>query len=165
MITVHSFCWLINADVHVDVSLKERSCVAFLKVDRHRSNRLCASLCGSVNRYSNSRGSEWVEERSRSPSDWSKYSGARIEIKSCKPCPPSAPVRCPMCVNDLLRDRAQIEHALRTNTGKGKERSLQKTGSRMKNWTEDGKEKTDKRRSTQNGTHTTAAERKKDNRL
>ena len=55
---------LAQARNHIDfgaiISITERSCAASMyKVERHLSDRFCARLWRSVNRYSDSRSEDW----------------------------------------------------------------------------------------------------------
>ena len=63
------------------ISVTERSCASpILKVERHISDRFCAILWCTVNRYSDRSGSEEVGIRTGIPWDGSKYSGLRTGI-------------------------------------------------------------------------------------
>ena len=63
------------------ISVTERSCASpILKVERHISDRFCAILWCTVNRYSDSSRSEEVGARTGIPGDGSKYSGLRTGI-------------------------------------------------------------------------------------
>ena len=70
-----------NGDFGAIISITERSCAApMYKVKRHLSDRFCARLWCSVNRYSDSGGSDLVGVRTGDHEDGSKCSRVNTGI-------------------------------------------------------------------------------------